>query len=123
LSEPAAARDLYVSPQFAHRRARAEASGVPWFVVSGRWGLLDPGDVLSPYSFSFAKQSVNYRRAWGRFVAEQLCVVGSVGRGDVVEIWAGGGYAAALTAPIQYLGARVVHRADVGAGDSGDELR
>lgn len=112
LSEPAAVRDLYVSPLFARRRARAEASGVPWFVVSGRWGLLDPGDILAPYSFSFKEQSVSYRRAWGRFVAEQLYVVSSVGRGDVVEICAGAGYAAALTAPIQYLGAEV-RRADV----------
>lgn len=122
LSEPAAARDLYASPQFARRRARAEASGVPWFVVSGRWGLLDPGDFLAPYSFSFAGQSVNYRRAWGRFVAEQLCVAGSVGRGDVVEIYAGAAYTAALTAPIHYLGAQVRH-VDVGASASGDEPR
>jgi hypothetical protein len=122
LSEPAAVRDLYASPQFAHRRAQAEASGVPWFVVSGRWGLLDPGDFLAPYSFSFVAQSVNYRRAWGRFVAEQLVVVSSIGRGDVVEIWASAGYAAALTAPIQYLGAEV-RRADVGASESGDEPR
>ena len=123
LSEPAAARDLYASPQFAHRRARAEASGLPWFVVSGRWGLLEPGDFLAPYSFSFAAQSVNYRRAWGRFVAEQLCVVSSIGRGDLVEIWSGAGYAAALTAPIQYLGAQV-RRADVDASDAaGEELR
>ena len=108
------ARDLYVSPLFARRRARAEASGVPWFVVSGRWGLLDPGDVLAPYSFSLAEQSVNYQRAWGRFVAEQLCLVSQVGRGDVVEISAGASYAAALTAPIEYLGARV-RRATVAA--------
>lgn len=43
-NQPAAVRDLYASPLFARRRARAEASGVPWFVVSGRWGPLDPGD-------------------------------------------------------------------------------
>ena len=122
LSEPAVARDLYVSPLFARRRARAEASGVPWFVVSGRWGLLDPDGVLAPYSFSFAEQSVSYQRAWGRFVAEQLCLVGSVGRGDVVEICASAAYAAALTAPIEYLGARV-SRVAVGASDSGDEPR
>ena len=122
LSEPAAARELYVSPLFARRRARAEASGVPWFVVSGRWGLLDPGDLLAPYSFSLAEQSVNYQRAWGRFVAEQLCVVGSIGRGDVVEISAGAAYTAALTAPIEFLGAQV-RRATVGASDSGDEAR
>jgi hypothetical protein len=122
LSEPAAARDLYVSPVFARRRARAEASGVPWFVVSGRWGLLDPGDVLAPYSFSLVEQSVSYQRAWGRFVAEQLALVSSVGRGDVVEICVSAAYAAALTAPIEYLGARV-RRATVGARDSGDEPR
>ncbi|WP_194896408.1 DUF6884 domain-containing protein [Catenulispora pinisilvae] len=122
LNEPAAARDLYVSPQFAHRRARAEASGVPWFVVSGRWGLLDPDDLLAPYSFSFAQQSVNYRRAWGRFVAEQLCLVSSLGRGDVVEICAGAAYTSALTSPIGYLGA-LIRGETAGASDSGDESR
>lgn len=122
LSEPTVACDLYVSPLFARRRARAEASGLPWFVVSGRWGLLDPGDVLAPYSFSLAEQSVSYQRAWGRFVAEQLSLVSSVGRGDIVEICAGAAYAAALTAPIEYLGARV-RRATVDASDSGDEPR
>lgn len=122
LDEPAAARDLYVSPLFARRRARAEASGAPWFVVSGRWGLLDPGDVLAPYSFDLAEQSVNYRRAWGRFVAEQLCLAGSVGRGNVVEIAAGATYAAALTAPIEFLGARV-HRVTPDANNSADGPR
>lgn len=122
LSKPAAARDLYVSPLFASRRARAEASGVPWFIVSGRWGLLDPGDVLVPYGFSFAQQSVNYQRAWGRFVAEQLCLVSAIGRGDVVDICVGAAYTAALTAPIEYLGARV-RRVAAGASTSGDEPR
>ena len=122
LSEPAATRDLYVSPLFARRRARAEASGVPWFIVSGRWGLLDPDDVLAPYSFTFARQSVSYQRAWGRFVAEQLYLVSSVGRGDIVEICAGAAYTAALTAPIEYLGARV-RRVTVGASDPGSEPR
>jgi len=122
LSEPAAARDLYVSPLFARRRARAEATGVPWFVVSGRWGLLQPDDILAPYSFSLAQQSVSYQRAWGRFVAEQLALLSPVGRGDVVEIYTGAAYAAALTAPIEYLGARV-RRATVGASDSGNEPR
>lgn len=95
---------------------------MPWFVVSGRWGLLDPDDVIAPYTFSFARQSVSYRRAWGRFVAEQLCVVSSVGRGDVVEISAGAAYTAALVAPIQYLGAQV-RRATVSENDPGDEPR
>ena len=116
LSEPVAARELYVSPLFVGRRARAEASGVPWFVVSGRWGLVGPDDVLAPYSFSFVQQSVNYRRAWGRFVAEQLCLVSSVGRDDVVEIHAGAAYAAALVAPIQYLGAQVRRAGAEGSG-------
>lgn len=122
LNEPAAARDLYVSPLFARRRAQAEASGVPWFVVSGRWGLVDPGDFLAPYSFSLAQQTVNYQRAWGRFVAEQLCLAGPVGRGDIVEIYTSAAYAAALTAPIEFLGARV-RRVAVAAGDSENEPR
>jgi hypothetical protein len=95
---------------------------VPWFIVSGRWGLLDPADVLAPYSFSLAEQSVSYQRAWGRFVAEQLYLASSVGRGDVVEICASTAYVGALTAPIEYLGARV-RRVTVGASESGDEPR
>lgn len=95
---------------------------MPWFVVSGRWGLIDPDDILAPYSFSFTQQSVNYRRAWGRFVAEQLCLVASVGRDTVVEINAGAAYAAALVNPIQYLGAQV-RRATVDANGAGHEPR
>ena len=122
LSEPAAARELYVSPLFARRRARAEASGAPWFIISGRWGLLDPGDLLAPYAFSLAQQPASYQRAWGRFVAEQLHLACPIGRGDLVEIYTGAAYAAALIAPIQYLGARV-RRASVGATDSEHEPR
>ena len=121
-SEPAAARDLYISPLFTGRRAQAEASGLPWFVVSGRWGLLAPDDILAPYTFSFGRQSVNYRRAWGRFVAEQLCLLTAVGRNDVVQINASAAYTTALVAPIQYLGARVLHAAP-GATAPGDDPR
>jgi hypothetical protein len=55
-------------------------------------------------------------------VAEQLSLVSPVGRGDVVEICAGAAYAAALTGPIEFLGARV-RRASVGASDSADQPR
>jgi hypothetical protein len=53
---------------------------------------------------------VNYQRAWGRFVAEQLCLVSSIGRGDAVEIHAD-------AAPIEYLGARARRETADGAGD------
>lgn len=86
LCEPAAAYDIYLSALLAHRRARAEASGVPWFIVTGSWGLLAPGNVLAPYPFSLSQQPVSYQRAWGRFAAEQLSLVSSVSCGELVEI-------------------------------------
>jgi hypothetical protein len=71
-AEPAAAALLFFGPGFAHARDAAVRSGVPWFVLSAKHGLLDPADVVAPYDVQIGDQSAGYRTAWGEWVAAQL---------------------------------------------------
>ena len=48
--EPAPARDLYEpSGYFRDMRSWATARDGPWFILSGKHGLLDPDTVIGPY--------------------------------------------------------------------------
>jgi hypothetical protein len=69
---PVPVAELFESPGFARTRDRAVRSGVPWFVLSAKHGLLDPHDVVSPYEVQIGDQSPGYRTAWGEWVVAQL---------------------------------------------------
>ena len=96
---PAPAKDLYDSALFTRRRAYAQNSGTPWFILSSQWGLLDPDQVIAPYDMYLADQPASYRRVWGQFVAEQLAVRHPLTRGAVIELHAGDAYTSALREP------------------------
>lgn len=106
LAHPAPAAQLYVSPLFRRRLAYAEAAGTPWYVVSGRWGLLRPDELAAPYDLHLGDTPTSYRRAWGSWVTEQLAAAHPLD-GLVVEIHAGDVYVDALRAPLSKYGARV----------------
>jgi hypothetical protein len=107
-ADAAPARDLFTGPVFAARRQFAEASGRPWFILSSRWGLVHPDEVIAPYRLSLAELPPMYRRAWGRLVSEQLANVWPIERGDIVEIYAEEEFLHSLRAPLQYLELTVV---------------
>ena len=107
----ALAADLYTSTLFARRRRYAEASGAPWFVVSSRWGLVAPDEVIAPYDVYLGDQPAAYRRAWGEFVVEQLRQHLDL-RGAVVEIHAGDHYVDALRPAVERAGATLVDPVD-----------
>lgn len=65
LANPAPAKALYQSALLARRRAYAERTGRPWFVLSSRWGLVHPDEVIAPYDMYLGNQPMSYRRAWG----------------------------------------------------------
>src|SRR6476661_1352689 len=46
---PVPAAGLFASDGFARAREYAVRSGAPWFVLSAKHGLLDPGDVIGPF--------------------------------------------------------------------------
>ena len=61
-SQPAAAKDLYTSTLFQGRRAHAEATGRPWYLLSSEYGVVDPDTVIEPYDRYLAEEPAEYRR-------------------------------------------------------------
>ncbi len=104
---PALARELFTGDRFRKAPMLAEASGRPWYVLSAKWGLLHPDDVVGPYNVFLADQPADYRSAWGNWVAAQLLSAeGNLG-GRVVEIHAGQAYVHPLRGPLGSRGARI----------------
>jgi hypothetical protein len=107
VAQPAPAGDLYVGQVFRARKGFVEATGMPWFVLSAKYGLLDPDEVVAPYDLALADQPVSYRRAWGEWVAEQLTLRFGVLTGRHFELHAGSAYTQPLAASLSARGATV----------------
>jgi uncharacterized protein DUF6884/GIY-YIG catalytic domain-containing protein len=62
--EPTArpARELYRTPLFRARRRYAEASGLPWLIVSALYGIVDPDEVIEPYNVQITDLDASARR-------------------------------------------------------------
>jgi hypothetical protein len=107
--EPAPAKDLYTSQLFVRRRAYAERSRRPWFVLSSQWGVIDPEEIVAPYDMYLADQPADYRRAWGVSVTERLLAEYPVKAGGVVQVHAGKAYLDAVRGPLEARGLVVVN--------------
>jgi hypothetical protein len=71
-TQPSEAKDLYDSPLWDRRRRFAEASGLPWVILSAEHGIVDPEEVIAPYDQALAEQTLEYRSRWGIRVVAQL---------------------------------------------------
>src|SRR5687767_14659544 len=71
-SGPVPVAELFRSVGLARAREQAVRSGMPWFVLSAKHGLLEPDDVVAPFYLDLADASTGYRSAWGEWVAAQL---------------------------------------------------
>lgn len=100
-----AAAELFASPLFEGRRRYAADRGLPWYIVSAKFGLLAPDDVIGPYDVYLADQSPAYRKAWGEFVTAQLEQKHPDLQGRIVEVHAGAPYVDPLRAPLATRGA------------------
>lgn len=105
LPAPAPAAELFRSPLFAGRCRYAAGSGRPWYILSAKYGLLHPADVIGPYDVYLAEQSSGYRKAWGEFVIARLEQCHHDLRGLIVEVHAGAAYVEPLRAPLAASGA------------------
>jgi hypothetical protein len=95
LDRPAEARDLYTGPLFVKARRYAEAQACPWFVLSAKHGLVEPGRVLLPYDLALSDMTDEQRAAWASGVRFSLWSRNLLG-GSVVEVHAGRDYVAPL---------------------------
>jgi hypothetical protein len=100
-----AASELFASPLFAGRRQYAVASGRPWYILSAKFGLLAPDDVIGPYDVYLADQGPGYKKAWGDFVTAQLEQCERALSGLAIEVHAGAAYVDPLRAPLAARGA------------------
>jgi hypothetical protein len=89
---PAAAQDLYTSPLFLGRRAFVERSCDRWFILSAKYGLVEPSTTLEPYDETLANAPVARRRAWSVQVLAALDRALGDTRGTVFEVHAGATY-------------------------------
>lgn len=63
LEKPAPARDLYQSPLFQKASAYCERTYDRWFILSAKYGLLDPKFVIEPYDLSLKSMTREERAA------------------------------------------------------------
>ena len=88
----APAKDLYDSPLWRKRRRYAEATGMPWAILSAEHGMIDPETILEPYDRYLGKESTLFRRRWSEDVSRQVLVRLNELRLSAVEIHAGAAY-------------------------------
>ena len=69
---PTPAKDLYISPWFLKARSYASRMGSPWFVLSAKYGLVHPDQVISPYELTLNAMQIGDRRQWARRTLSQL---------------------------------------------------
>ena len=101
---PVRVADLFRSPGFVRARDHAVSSGMPWFVLSAKHGLLEPDDVVAPYYLELGDSSTVYRSAWGEWVAAQLGERVQLA-GATVEVHGGVDFAQPLRQPLARRGA------------------
>ena len=87
------AKDLYNSPLWHCRRAYAEQAGVPWYILSAKYGLLTPETSIAPYDSTLADLPAARRRVWAAQVVNDLTAKVSGLRRKVIEVHAGKLYA------------------------------
>jgi hypothetical protein len=104
--QPQPAATLFESTGFAAARDHAVRSGYPWFVLSAKHGLLDPGDVVGPFDVQIGDQSSGYRTMWGEWVVAQLASRVQL-QDVVVEVHGGVDFAQPLRTPLAKRGAAV----------------
>jgi hypothetical protein len=71
-SSSSPAKDLYVSTLFRAQRTYAERFADKWFILSARYGLLEPNRVVETYEETLKGSSAERKRAWSRNVFAAL---------------------------------------------------
>ena len=84
---PLPAHELYCSVWFKKACTYVKQKQAPWFILSAKYGLLEPTRVIQPYDKTLIKMSVNERRKWATRVAKGLSQICQ--KGDRITILAG----------------------------------
>ncbi len=99
---PMVARDLYISDWFKKASAYAETISDKWYVLSAKYGLVDPNSVITPYDETLNNMPISMRRTWSLKVMQDLRPL--VNKGDHIMILAGMKYREFLVEPLRSAG-------------------
>jgi hypothetical protein len=70
--QPALACDLYTSPLFRKARAWAQSRCTRWYILSAKYGLVSPDEVIEPYELTLKVMSPSERVCWADRVRNQM---------------------------------------------------
>ena len=102
---PMAARDLYCSDLFEKARNFVERQGGRWFILSAKYGLVPPEEVIEPYNETLKDKTADERHRWANEVVQELkphCP-----RGTTVVFLAGERYREFLVSALREFGTSI----------------
>lgn len=91
-ARPCAAKDLYLSTLFTGRRTYVENSCDEWWILSAKFGLVDPYGVLEPYDVTLKDAGRGIRRLWSQQVLAAIDDLIKPPPGEIFEVHAGAEY-------------------------------
>jgi len=86
-TSPTEARELYDSPLFRKAQRYIETHCNRWYILSAKYGLVDPDQIIKPYEETLNGKSRADCERWAKGVWASLC--GHLAPGDEVIILAG----------------------------------
>jgi len=71
-SQRSRAKDLYTSGLFIKARRYVERCYDRWYILSAKYGLVDPETIIEPYDETLKDKSVQERLTWSERASEQI---------------------------------------------------
>lgn len=102
LPSPAKAGELYTSTLFRKTRSYATSHADRWYILSAKYGLLDPDTVIEPYEKTLNKMRKAERTLWAQGVLVEL--LKKTNPGDTILFLAGERYREGLVSALKYKG-------------------
>ena len=96
------AQDLYISDWFRKASTYAQNVADEWYILSAKYGLINPNEMIEPYDETLNKATAVFRRVWASRVFDTLrpCLEA----GDIVIMLAGVKYREHLISPLYEMG-------------------
>ena len=101
----APAKDLYNSSLFKKSKSFVESKCDKWFILSAKYGLLLPEQVVEPYNETLKSYSVKERAIWAESVFEDISK--HINSGDKIIFLAGNCYGQFLIPKLQAMGIQI----------------
>lgn len=66
------AKEMYNSFRFQRIKDIAESLGIQWYIMSAKYGLLNPESIIEPYDMCLTNCSDEYQQQWARHIVDKF---------------------------------------------------